>query len=82
MRARTFIAIFGALAIVGALSLDTSPPGAAATALVAPHGPQSFPEAQDVKQGCGSHHKGVCGCNAGAGRQLCCDGATSPTCGC
>jgi hypothetical protein len=35
-----------------------------------------------VKQGCCSHHKGVCGCNGNTGHQLCCDGTDSPSCGC
>jgi len=32
------------------------------------------------QQGCCSHHGGVCGCSAG--RDVCCDGAYSPTCRC
>ena len=35
---------------------------------------------REAKQGCCSHHGGVCGC--GGAKALCCDGATSPTCGC
>lgn len=31
-------------------------------------------------QGCCSHHGGVCGCGGVALR--CCDGSTSPSCGC
>ena len=37
---------------------------------------------QEAKQGCCSHHGGVCGCNSSTGHQLCCDGADSPSCGC
>jgi hypothetical protein len=36
---------------------------------------------QEAKQGCCSHHGGVCGC-AVTGRAQCCDGAESPSCGC
>ena len=32
------------------------------------------------RQGCCSHHGGVCGC--GSGRAVCCDGSYSPSCGC
>lgn len=32
------------------------------------------------RQGCCSHHGGVCGC--GGGRAVCCDGSYSPSCGC
>lgn len=32
------------------------------------------------RQGCCSHHGGVCGCSNG--RALCCDGTLSPSCGC
>jgi hypothetical protein len=31
-------------------------------------------------RGCCSHHHGQCGCSGGA--VMCCDGATSPSCGC
>jgi hypothetical protein len=37
---------------------------------------------QLAKSGCCSHHGGVCGCNSKAHRQICCDGALSPSCGC
>src|SRR5215203_5518718 len=33
-----------------------------------------------AQQGCCSWHSGVCGCSGG--RVTCCDGTTSPTCGC
>lgn len=33
-----------------------------------------------VQRGCCSHHGGVCGCSGG--RQVCCDGALSPSCVC
>lgn len=33
-----------------------------------------------ARQGCCSHHKGVCGC--ANGRVACCDGTLSPSCGC
>lgn len=33
-------------------------------------------------QGCCSHHGGVCGCSGDGIRAMCCDGATSPSCGC
>ena len=33
-----------------------------------------------AKKGCCSRHGGVCGCKNG--RAKCCDGTTSPTCGC
>jgi len=33
-----------------------------------------------AKSGCCSHHGGVCGCQGG--RDVCCDGQFSPTCGC
>jgi len=33
-----------------------------------------------VQRGCCSHHGGVCGCSGG--RQVCCDGALSPSCLC
>ena len=33
-----------------------------------------------AQSGCCSHHNGVCGCTRG--RAICCDGNTSPTCGC
>ena len=32
--------------------------------------------------GCCSWHDGVCGCDSSVGRQLCCDGSLSPSCGC
>jgi hypothetical protein len=32
--------------------------------------------------GCCSHHKGVCGCDATGKHAVCCDGSTSPSCGC
>lgn len=32
------------------------------------------------RSGCCSHHGGVCGCQDG--RNLCCDGSLSPSCGC
>lgn len=32
------------------------------------------------RQGCCSHHGGVCGCSSGSA--LCCDGNLSPSCGC
>jgi hypothetical protein len=37
---------------------------------------------KEAKQGCCSHHGGVCGCNSSTGHQLCCDGKDSPSCGC
>lgn len=37
--------------------------------------------AEVEKRGCCSHHHGVCGCSEGH-MTLCCDGTTSPTCGC
>lgn len=37
---------------------------------------------QSQKAGCCSHHGGVCGCNQSAHRLKCCDGTTSPSCGC
>ena len=36
--------------------------------------------APDLRRGCCSHHKGVCGCESG--RAKCCDGTLSPSCGC
>lgn len=33
-----------------------------------------------LQRGCCSHHRGVCGCDDG--RDVCCDGSYSPTCGC
>lgn len=36
--------------------------------------------ANTERQGCCSHHGGVCGCLGD--RALCCDGKPSPTCGC
>jgi hypothetical protein len=33
------------------------------------------------RQGCCSHHDGVCGCS-GDGKAMCCDGTESPSCGC
>ena len=33
-----------------------------------------------ARQGCCSHHGGVCGCSNG--RTVCCDSTLSPTCGC
>lgn len=33
-----------------------------------------------LQRGCCSHHRGVCGCDGG--RQVCCDGSYSPSCGC
>jgi len=33
------------------------------------------------RQGCCSHHGGVCGCSH-SGRAVCCDGSLSPSCGC
>jgi acetone carboxylase gamma subunit len=38
-------------------------------------------ESRRGNQGCCSHHSGVCGC-APNGHLQCCDGATSPSCGC
>lgn len=38
------------------------------------------PQFNMEKQGCCSRHKGVCGCRGGV--VVCCDGSTSPTCGC
>ena len=35
---------------------------------------------QTARQGCCSHHNGVCGCSNG--RAACCDGSYSPSCGC
>ena len=32
------------------------------------------------RQGCCSHHSGVCGCSNG--RAMCCDGTLSPSCSC
>lgn len=45
----------------------------------------SLPPCQDgiaeiAKQGCCSHHGGVCGCSNG--RVICCDGTKSPSCKC
>jgi hypothetical protein len=37
-------------------------------------------EGDELKSGCCSWHKGVCGCEGG--RAKCCDGTLSPTCGC
>ncbi len=34
------------------------------------------------RAGCCSHHGGVCGCNSYLGKLRCCDGTTSPSCGC
>ena len=79
------LATIVALAIVGALSFDTSPAGTAVAAVIAPQGPQSFPAdagIEETKSGCCSHHGGVCGCDSGRGHQLCCDGQDSPSCGC
>lgn len=49
--------------------------------------PQSLPkqnqkgqEAVAERRGCCSHHQGVCGCSFG--KAVCCDGSTSPSCGC
>lgn len=36
----------------------------------------------EARQGCCSHHGGVCGCDSSAGRQVCCDGTYSPSCTC
>lgn len=36
--------------------------------------------AEYERQGCCSHHGGVCGC--ANGRAKCCDGSLSPSCGC
>lgn len=35
-----------------------------------------------AERGCCSWHGGVCGCDSSVGRQLCCDGSLSPSCGC
>jgi hypothetical protein len=35
---------------------------------------------EEERQGCCSHHGGVCGCQNG--RAVCCDGTLSPSCGC
>ena len=35
---------------------------------------------QLAQQGCCSHHGGECGCSGG--RDVCCDGSYSPSCGC
>jgi hypothetical protein len=37
---------------------------------------------QLAKSGCCSHHGGVCNCDRNVGRQVCCDGSYSPSCGC
>ena len=34
------------------------------------------------RSGCCSHHGGVCGCDASAGMERCCDGTNSPSCEC
>ena len=34
------------------------------------------------RSGCCSHHQGVCGCDAVAGKLRCCDGTNSPSCKC
>ena len=39
-------------------------------------------EADAARSGCCSWHEGVCGCNTAVGKLQCCDGATSPSCGC
>ena len=36
--------------------------------------------AEAMQSGCCSWHGGVCGCSGG--RKSCCDGTTSPSCGC
>jgi len=40
----------------------------------------SSPNYIEARRGCCSHHGGVCGCSHG--RNLCCDGELSPSCGC
>lgn len=42
----------------------------------------TFIELKDsfAQQGCCSHHQGVCGCAFGT--KQCCDGTSSPSCGC
>jgi hypothetical protein len=70
------------IAFATAAFIAVDQPAPTAAAFTVPAGPQSFPEIEEVKRGCCSHHNGVCGCNASAGRQLCCDGSTSPSCGC
>lgn len=58
-------------ALVAALVLASSSMGVASSCASIPG-----------RQGCCSHHGGVCGCNAGTGMQRCCDGADSPSCRC
>lgn len=36
----------------------------------------------EYRQGCCSWHGGVCGCNKGRGKLICCDGTLSPSCTC
>lgn len=46
-------------------------------ACAAPSAAESF---ETAGRGCCSHHGGVCGCSNG--RNMCCDGALSPSCRC
>lgn len=40
------------------------------------------PVIAEARSGCCSWHGGVCGCDTSVGRQVCCDGSYSPSCGC
>ena len=51
----------------------------AVVAIAAP-APAAVEPEPPAGSGCCSHHQGVCGCSAG--RAVCCDGVTSPSCGC
>ncbi len=42
----------------------------------------SWPSFSLATSGCCSWHGGVCGCDESVGRQVCCDGSYSPSCGC
>ena len=44
--------------------------------------PMNGEAVREAKSGCCSHHSGVCGCDTIKGRDSCCDGTTSPSCGC
>jgi hypothetical protein len=60
---------FSALSVVVGTSASAAP------------APSEASGTEAEKRGCCSHHHGVCGCSDGH-MTMCCDGTTSPTCGC
>lgn len=54
--------------------------GVALISIIAINKAYSSNHNNEDKRGCCSNHGGVCGCKNG--RQICCDGTTSPSCTC